>query len=141
VLWIASRHSRGAAIVASVLGVALFDFCFVPPFYTFTVADQQYLVTFAAMLVTALLISTLTHRVRSAAEAARERERRTAAMFALSRDLAAARGTDEVATATVKHMADVFASRTLLLVADGDHRLAPRAASSGDTALDEKELG
>jgi two-component system sensor histidine kinase KdpD len=141
VLWIANRHSRSAAILASVLGVALFDFCFVPPYLTFTVSDQQYIVTFAAMLVTALLISTLTHRVRAQAEAARDRERRTAAMFSLNRDLATARGTDEVASMTVKHTADVFGTRVLLLLSDADRRLLPRAASNGEPVMEPKEMG
>jgi two-component system sensor histidine kinase KdpD len=72
VLWIATRYSRGAAILASLLGVAAFDFCFVPPPLTFAVADEQYLVTFAVMLLTALTISTLTHRARVHSEAARQ---------------------------------------------------------------------
>src|SRR3954462_7990402 len=62
VLWVATRFSRGAAIVASVLGVLAFDLVFVAPFYRFDVHDREYLVTFAVMLVTALTISTLTHR-------------------------------------------------------------------------------
>jgi two-component system sensor histidine kinase KdpD len=71
VLWVATHHSRGAAVLASVLGVLSFDFAFVPPYLTLTVHDQQYLVTFAVMLMTALLISELTHRVRRQSEAAR----------------------------------------------------------------------
>src|SRR4051812_36900699 len=54
VLWIATRYTRGAAIFASLLGVAAFDFCFVPPYFTLSVADEQYLVTFTVMLVAAL---------------------------------------------------------------------------------------
>src|SRR6476620_5999518 len=54
VLWVATRHTRGAAIVASLLGVAAFDVCFVPPYFRFNVTDEQYVVTFAVMLVTAL---------------------------------------------------------------------------------------
>jgi two-component system sensor histidine kinase KdpD len=71
VLWIATRYRRGAAILASLLGVAAFDFCFVPPYFRFNVADEQYVVTFAVMLVTALTISTLTHRVRVQSAATR----------------------------------------------------------------------
>src|SRR5439155_2587781 len=72
VLWIGTHYSRGAAVLASMLGVATFDFVFVKPYYTFAVADpQQYLVTFAVMLATALVISALTHRVREHSEAAR----------------------------------------------------------------------
>src|SRR5687768_7344269 len=64
VLWVSTRHSRAAAALASVLGVLAFDFTFVPPYYSFAVRDPQYLVTFAVMLLTALTIATLTHRVR-----------------------------------------------------------------------------
>jgi two-component system sensor histidine kinase KdpD len=55
-----------------VLGVVAYDFCFVPPYLTLGVHEQQYLVTFAVMLATALTISTLTHRVRQQTEAARQ---------------------------------------------------------------------
>ncbi|HEV8292558.1 MAG TPA: DUF4118 domain-containing protein [Tepidisphaeraceae bacterium] len=81
VLWVATRSSRSAAILASVLAVATFDFCFVPPYLTFGVADTQYLWTFAVMLITALVISTLTHRARAQAKAAREAWERAEAEF------------------------------------------------------------
>jgi two-component system sensor histidine kinase KdpD len=71
VIWVATRFSRGAAVLASVLGVLAFDFTFVEPYYRLDVHDQQYLVTFAAMLLTALTISTLTHRDRARAREAR----------------------------------------------------------------------
>ena len=54
VLWVATHHSRSAAILASVFSVAAYDLVFVPPYYTFAVSDRQYVVTFAVMLVTAL---------------------------------------------------------------------------------------
>ena len=72
VIWVATHYSRGAAVLASVLGVATFDFVFVEPYYTFAVADEQYLVTFGVMLLTALVISTLTDRMRKQSELARQ---------------------------------------------------------------------
>ena len=82
------RWGRGPSILATVLGVAAFDFFFVPPYCTFAVADSQYLLTFAVMLVTGLVISALASRVHSQTEAIRRRERRTAALFSLSKELA-----------------------------------------------------
>ncbi|HET9652501.1 MAG TPA: DUF4118 domain-containing protein, partial [Usitatibacter sp.] len=64
VVVVALRHSRGAAVLTSVLCVATFDFLFVPPRGTFTVEDVQYLFTFAIMLGVALVISGLTHLAR-----------------------------------------------------------------------------
>ncbi len=62
VIWTAARHGRGPAILASVLGVAAFDFFFVRPYLTLAVSDTEYLLTFGVMLITALVISTLTAR-------------------------------------------------------------------------------
>jgi two-component system sensor histidine kinase KdpD len=73
VLWVSTRHGRSASVLASVLGVMAFDFVFVPPYWRLTVQNEQYLVTFAVMLLTALTISTLTHNLRR-----RDREARAA---------------------------------------------------------------
>jgi len=141
VLWVATHHSRGASVWASVLGVALFDFCFVPPFLTFAVSDQQYVVTFVVMLATALVISALTLRVRAQADAARHRERRTAALSALSGELAAARTTDQIVAAAVRHISEALGGQTVLLLPDGDRHLTIQTAAGEPTVIDAKELG
>ena len=82
------RHHRPAALLACVLSIAAFDFGFVPPYYTFDVHEAAYFLTFGVMLAVALVMTQLTTRIRSQAEEAKEREQRTAARFALSRELA-----------------------------------------------------
>jgi two-component system sensor histidine kinase KdpD len=75
----AARFRQGPAVTAALVGIASFDFFFVHPYYTFSVSDVRYILTFGVMLV-ALVMGNLTGRIRSGAEAARERERRTAAL-------------------------------------------------------------
>lgn len=87
---------RGPSAVASALSVALFDFCFVPPYYTFVVSDKQYVVTFGGLLSVALVISHLTARAREQAASARQREQETASLFALSRALSQALSEAEI---------------------------------------------
>ena len=74
------------------VGIASFDFFFVHPFYTFSVSDVRYVLTFGVMLVVALVLGNLTGRIRSQAEAAREREQRTSALYGLSRELGGGAG-------------------------------------------------
>ncbi len=140
VLWVATQHSRRAAILMSLLSVAAFDVFFVPPRFYLTVHDQKYLITFAVMLITALTISTLAHRIRTQADAARQRERHTQTLLTLSRDLGAARTVDEILAATVRQISDVTASRTVLLLPEGQ-RLAVKADSANSAALNPTELG
>ena len=123
----ATRLGRGPAILASVLSVAAFDFFFVPPYLSFAVSDTEYVVTFVVMLGLATLISTLTARIRGQAEAARQRERRTAALYAMTRDLVSQRGLDELLRAATRHIAEVFGSRIAVFLPDPDGRLVRRA--------------
>ncbi|HEX9188453.1 MAG TPA: DUF4118 domain-containing protein, partial [Vicinamibacteria bacterium] len=137
VAFVASRHGRGASALAAVLSVAAFDFFLVPPYLTFAVADTQYVVTFGVMLLVSLVISTLAGRVRAQADAARQREQRTQVLYAMSRDLAAARTVADVARAASRHVSDVFGGQSSLLVPFPRGGLAP--AGAGEPAGDANE--
>jgi two-component system sensor histidine kinase KdpD len=100
------------------INVAAFDFCFVPPRYTFAVSDLQYVVTFAVMLLVALIIGTLVANVRAQTRVAGARERRTALLYAMSRELVATRMLENLARVAVRHVAETFASQAVVLVPD-----------------------
>ncbi len=123
IVLVAMRQGRGPSLAASVLSVAAFDFFFVPPYYTFAVSDVRYLFTFTVMLLVGLVISGLTVRVRTQAVAAREREQRTAALYAMSRELASTRGVDALLTVVVRHISEVFHGGVALLLPEVDDRL------------------
>src|SRR5207342_2087537 len=46
VVIVSSRHPRAPSLVTSVLSIVLFDFFFVPPYYTFSVSDVSFVLTF-----------------------------------------------------------------------------------------------
>jgi len=140
VLFVASRFSRGPAIVASLLSVAAFDFFFVPPFLTFTVTDTRYLLTFGVMLATGLVVSSLTVRIRQQAEAARDRERRTATLYAMTRSFAFWRGVSEIAEAAARHVELLFEIDAVVLIPDADGGLVVRGGSGEKVAASEREL-
>jgi two-component system, OmpR family, sensor histidine kinase KdpD len=140
VLVVALRSGRGPAALSSVLSVAAFDFLFVPPRYTFAVADTQYLLTFGVMLAVALVISNLAAHVREQAEAARAREQRTAALYAVSRACAGAGETYEVVRVAGRHLAEVFESGVAIFLPHKDGRLSAAFAHEAGFARDSKEV-
>ena len=123
VIVIAIRLGRGPSVLASVLSVATFDFFFVPPYLSFAVSDIQYLLTFAIMLIVALVISNLAVRIREQAEVARYRERRTTVLYEMSRDLATHRGTAMLTQVAVKHLREVFEGQVAIFLADAEKRV------------------
>ncbi|HSB60721.1 MAG TPA: DUF4118 domain-containing protein, partial [Vicinamibacteria bacterium] len=139
VAFVATRLGRGPSVLASCLGVAAFDFFFVPPHLTFAVADTQYLLTFGVMLLVGLLISTLAVQVKDQAEAARGRERRTRALYAMSRELAALRAPGEVSAVVSRHVSELFHGPAAVLLAGGGGRLAADGAALDPAFSDPRE--
>ncbi|MGF6732924.1 K+-sensing histidine kinase KdpD [Paraburkholderia youngii] len=119
----AVRLGRGPGVLLSFLGVAAFDFFFVPPRLSFSVSDTQYLLTFAVMLVTSLTISHLTSSLRRQARMATMRERRTDAMFAMTRELGAALTTDQILEIGTRHVVEVFQVRVAILLPDSAEKV------------------
>ena len=127
------RQSLGA-----VLSALAFDFFFIPPHLTFAIADTQYLSTFVAFIAVGLVISTLAARVREQAEAAEHREADTASLYALSRDLAAARNMEDILDAIITHVAQTFTREAAVLLPEGDSLVA-RAHSPGFILADAEQ--
>ncbi|MBY0310634.1 MAG: sensor histidine kinase KdpD [Phycisphaerales bacterium] len=99
---------RGPATLASVLSVLAFNFFFTEPRFSLSVNDPTYLLTFGVMLAVGLIVGTLAARTREQARSAWDRERQTAALYALSRELAAAQGIRDVAAIAARHTHDLL---------------------------------
>lgn len=108
---------RGPAVLAAFLCVALFDFFFVPPYYSFAVADAQYLVTFAVMLAVGLITSQLAARLAERTAQAQAREAETRLLYELARDLGAALTPEQAAAIIATFLARLDLTPTLLVAA------------------------
>jgi two-component system sensor histidine kinase KdpD len=135
VVGVAMRSATGPSLLASALSVAAFDFFFVHPYLTLAVTDAQYLVTLVVMFIVALVISGSTIRIRRLADSARQREQRTAALYALSRELASAQDVSHILRAAAGHIGAVFRSHITVLLPDATERLHPPAAVNRAGAL------
>jgi len=127
VLVTAIQCGRGPAILNALFSVLTFDFCFVPPRWSFTVEEAKYIVTFVVMFLVAAVISHLATLIRRQAEAARLQERQTAAMYAMSRQLAGTRGVDEILQTAVQQVSAIFECQAVALLPDEKGKLHPAA--------------
>ena len=141
VVAVSLRWGRGPSVVASVLSVAAFDFCFIPPRYSFAVTDTQYVPTFLVMLATGLIISHLTARVRFAAQAARSREERTAALYALGRELAGRDSRTAIADSAARHAATAVDAEVFVLLPGDKSPLELHAAQPANLQLSDRVQG
>ena len=83
----ALKLGRGPSILAAVLGVLFFDFLFVHPYYSFAVADTEYLVTFLVLFIVGIVISTLVEDTRHVGLMKEKDKMQTALFNSISHDL------------------------------------------------------
>jgi two-component system sensor histidine kinase KdpD len=134
VLFSAVTWGLGPSILASILSLLVYDFFFVSPIFTFTVANPQDILALVIFLITAVLTSNLAARVRHQADAAQHREARTAALYALSRQIAGAAGLNDVLRAIVTQVAQILGAKVVVLLSESD-QLVLKAGHPADTQL------
>ena len=122
---------RMPSILTAFLSVVAFDFFIVPPRHTLAVADTQYLLTFAGLLIVGLVISSLTGQARDQAEAAQRREAQAVALYEFSRDLGSAGNLTAILDATIAHVFPTFGRKGAIFLPLPDRKLVVSAATPG----------
>jgi two-component system sensor histidine kinase KdpD len=140
VMAVAGLFGQRPAVLAAALGVACYDFFFVPPFHTFSVEDRRYLLTFGMMFAVGLVMSELATRLRRQERLASGREERTAALYALTRELASAEQPQDIAASAARHVAHSFGARVVVLAPALDGELTPLGAAGSDVPLETADL-
>ncbi len=123
VVLIATKLGRAPAVLASFLSVALFDFCFVPPRWSFAVRDTQYLLTFAVMLIVALVIGHLANGLRDKAAQAETSAQRSSSLYALASQLACTLSVDQVQEAMQRFAQAQWQAKITLFLPDASEQL------------------
>jgi two-component system sensor histidine kinase KdpD len=135
VLFCALRRGTRAAVIASILSFLGYNFFFIQPLYTFTIAAPHEVFALMMFLVVAALTGSLAGRVRQQAENVARRASMTQALYEFSRRLSAVSLPDEILWSAAAQIHKSFAARALLLVpVEGEPEL--RAAWPPEEALD-----
>ena len=113
ILLIATAWGIAEATVASIAAMLCFNFFFLPPVGTLTIADPQNWVALVAFLLTAIVASQLSGRARARNIEALARQRDLERLYALSRALLLSEGGTFVPGAIARYIADVFALRAV----------------------------
>ena len=140
VTWIAFRYGRRMSIVASILSVILYDYLFVPPRFSFAIADVQYLITLTVMLVVGFTIGSLTGRLRQQTIAMRLRENRSQALYLLNKDLAKTSNPDEIFQIAVKRIKEFFKCPAIIFTSGKGNRLSLRFGDFEEISLTANEF-
>jgi two-component system sensor histidine kinase KdpD len=139
VVGVAVRWGLGPSLAAVVVASLSYNFFFLPPVYTFTIADPTNVAAFLLFTLVAVLVSNLAARARLTAVVSQGRARATERLFGFSRKLAACGTLDDVLWATSAQVAAMLKVRVVLLLPEGK-AVTVRAGYPPEDMLDEADV-
>ncbi len=131
VLWVAAYWGFRFSVFLAVLATLAFNYYFLPPIGTFTVADPQNWVALIAFLVTAGIASQLADRARRQTADAVQRRRDVERLYSFSQRLLATDNVAELLNAIPAYVCDGFAAKAAaiyLLSSQQVYRTDPNAS-------------
>src|SRR5215472_3058843 len=119
ILAVSALWGMAVSAVMSVAAMLVYNFYFMPPIGTFTIADPQNWVALFAFLVTAIVGSQLSVRIRREADTANQRRREIEKLYVFSQKLLGEGNVIRLLNAIPGHLMDTFeGSGASLLLAD-----------------------
>jgi two-component system sensor histidine kinase KdpD len=125
IVFLALRSSVRVAVLASLASIALFDFFFIAPEFAFAWSDVESGLTFAGMLVVALVVSTLSENLREKEQEARAAAYRAEALRAFNLELSSARDVRQLTAISTRHLRKLFQAMVIILLQNADGTLEP----------------
>lgn len=119
VLLCGMRFGTMSAIAASLMSFLAFNFFFIEPLYTFTIAAPHEMLSLFIFLALAFVTGSLAGRLREQATATRARAEATQALFDFSRKLSSASKLDDVLWLVSSQVAAVAKGKSVVLLDDG----------------------
>jgi two-component system sensor histidine kinase KdpD len=113
----------GPVLIASTLSALAWNFFFIPPHYTFKIEKTEDILIFGLFFIIVLVNGILTTRVRKQEKLARDREKRTNALFQLTKELSRASGIDEVIRVASARINIHFNLIPVFILQDGNNKL------------------
>ena len=134
----ATRFGLRPGVAAGIAASLAFNFFFLPPLYTFTIADPANVVTALMLLGSAVVASQLAGRVRAQADLAAASARQNAALAGFSRQLTGSTVLGELAHVIAAEVARLFDARITIWTRDAG-ALSLAAANPPDEHLGDIE--
>jgi two-component system sensor histidine kinase KdpD len=123
VLGVAYLFGRGPSVIAAFASMLSYNFFFLPPIYSFTIADPINVSALFFFLFAALIVSNLTARVRRQAELARNRAAITTALYGFSKNLASLATLDDLLSASASQIGASLDADVVILLPGADGHL------------------
>ncbi len=125
------------SVVLAVVATLAFNFFFLPPYGTFTIADPQNWVALFAFLFTAVIASQLSERARREAANATQRRRDVERLYSFSQRLLATDNIAELLNAIPGYVCEIFGASSAAMFVEGRREVYRSDARANGATLED----
>jgi two-component system sensor histidine kinase KdpD len=136
VLVSASLYNARTGVFTGILSALAYNFFFLPPLYTFTIADPENVLTVVGFIVVAVVTSHLAARVRVQANLAERSSGQNAALASFARTLAGLASRQELSQTLCGEVSGLFGVQSIMLAPSAGQKLELIAAVPPGSQLD-----
>ena len=122
-LFSAVRYGVAYSFFTALIGVLLFDFLFIEPYYTFSVNDLRYTLSFIIFLIVGYTSGKLSDGIKAKNKAIKSEETRFRRLYELSSRLGDFEKEEDASRFAVEKLHAIFNSKTMVLIPDESDKL------------------
>jgi len=126
-------------LFASLFAIAIVDFLFIPPKFSFAITDLAYIPSFITFLVISTILNFLGKFVRWRTKTSRYRERFISALYNFGHEMMLAENLDDILNRVVKNISEAFETDVIILLPDKFGQLELATKSKPELILNETE--
>ncbi len=129
----------GPIFLAAIMSAFIWNYFFIPPAFTLRIGKVEDVLMYVMYFVIATVSGFLISRIRMQQLTINQKEKRTASLYNLTRDLSAAKSLDDVTEFSIKQLKNTFHTEVLIIYAESDKYLSKNSHRFSTITIDEGE--
>jgi two-component system sensor histidine kinase KdpD len=133
------NFKAGPIFLGAVTSAFIWNYFFIPPAFTLRIGSVEDTMMYIMYFVIATISSFLTSRIRSQQLILDQKEKRSSALYNLTRDLFTAASIDDIVALSVKHLRETFQVETFFVFAVNEKILSKQPNPLSSVEIDDGE--
>src|SRR3989339_1919871 len=129
----------GPIFLAAVMSAFIWNFFFIPPSFTLRIGKVEDVLMFVMYFIIASVSGLLISRIRTQQLLINQREKRTASLYNLARDLSSAKSLDDVTNSAIRQLKETFNAEVAFIYFENQNKLKPVLHSASTYKINDVE--
>jgi len=133
------NYNPGQIFLAAVMSAFIWNFFFIPPYYTLRIGKVEDLLMFVMYFIIATVLGLLISRIRTQQVVINRREKRTSSLYNLTKELSSSKNLNDIIICSIKQIKEVFGAETAFLFSENDKKLLLESHELSTYNIDQAE--